>query len=93
MRTVLVLSGGPTTGAVAPVLPHAEDLGVIHAVIAADSGLHLTTALEVAADVVVGDMDSVDPHLLAIAERNGTEVRRFPADKDSSDFELAMEVA
>jgi len=93
MRTVLVLSGGPTTDAVAPLLPPAEDLGSFSAVIAADSGLHIAAALDVAVDVVVGDMDSVDPHLLAIAERNGAEARRFPADKDASDFELAMEVA
>jgi thiamine pyrophosphokinase len=62
-------------------------------VIAADSGLANTRAHSIAADVVVGDMDSVDPGHLADAESAGAVVERHPAGKDESDLELALSAA
>ena len=62
-------------------------------VIAADSGLGLAAALGVCADLVVGDMDSVDPAALAAAEHAGAQVQRHPVAKDATDLELALDAA
>jgi thiamine pyrophosphokinase len=67
--------------------------------VAADSGLALADALGVGAspsprlDVVLGDMDSVDPDRLERAAADGSSVERFPADKDATDLELALDDA
>ncbi len=62
-------------------------------VIAADSGLHHAAALGVVVDLVVGDMDSVDPGSLAAAVGRGAQMERHPADKDRTDLELAIGAA
>lgn len=59
-------------------------------VIAADGGLANTRAQSVTADVVVGDMDSVDARQLADAESAGAVIERHPVGKDESDLELAL---
>lgn len=60
-------------------------------VVAADSGLHHADGLGVRVDLVVGDLDSVDPARLADAEAAGTLVDRHPAAKDKTDLELALD--
>jgi thiamine pyrophosphokinase len=62
-------------------------------VIAADSGLELAAELGLAADLVVGDLDSVDPAALAVVEAAGVTVERHPTDKDATDLELALAAA
>lgn len=62
-------------------------------VIAADSGLQLAERLGLKADLVVGDLDSVDPAQLAAARDAGAQVRRHPAAKDATDLELALHEA
>jgi len=62
-------------------------------VIAADSGLALAEPLGLTVDLVVGDMDSVDPELLANAQAAGVPVERHDPNKDASDLELAMDAA
>jgi thiamine pyrophosphokinase len=59
-------------------------------VVAADSGLEVARALGLTVSHVVGDMDSVDPYVLARAEEDGTVVQRVPHDKDQVDTELAV---
>ncbi len=84
----LVFSGGdPPSGGDLAGLP--DDVVVI----AADAGLHHAVALGVHVDVVVGDLDSVDPAALATAEAAGTLVERHPVDKDATDLELALGAA
>ncbi len=84
----LVFTGGdPIPGAVLAHLPSAD------LVIAADSGLELAQALGCAVDLVVGDLDSVDPAMLAEAEAHGASVERHPAEKDATDLELALNAA
>jgi len=83
--TFLILSGGgpaPTTP-----LPEAD------VVIAADSGLGLAETLGLHADLVVGDLDSVDRSQLADAITAGTAIEEHPADKDATDLELALQTA
>ena len=62
-------------------------------VIAADSGLHHAAPLGLTVDLVVGDMDSVDPDVLANAVSAGSLEDRYPADKDHTDLELALSAA
>ena len=62
-------------------------------VIAADGGAGSLHRIGGRPDILIGDMDSVDPSLLAQLEAAGTEVDRHPADKDSSDTELALGAA
>jgi thiamine pyrophosphokinase len=61
-----------------------------HLVVAADSGLDHARELGLRVTHVIGDMDSVDPHSLAEAERDGVVVQRVPHDKDQVDTELAI---
>jgi thiamine pyrophosphokinase len=85
----LVFAGGvPVDGEVAARLP---DAGVT--VIAADSGVEHALALGRGVDLVVGDFDSADPAAVDAATAGGAEVRRYPADKDQSDLELALHAA
>lgn len=59
-------------------------------VIAADSGAEWLDALGVRPDVLVGDMDSIDPGLLERLRNEGVTIERHPEDKDASDAELAV---
>lgn len=87
-RTIVAVAGGdPVPSHVARVLP-AQAL-----VIAADSGLTVATALGLTVDLVVGDLDSVEPRALARARAAGVEVEQHPADKDRTDLALAMDAA
>jgi thiamine pyrophosphokinase len=86
--TAYVFAGGDAPGAGALV-----DLGDQVLVIAADSGLAHAHAAGVRVDVVVGDLDSVDPDQLDAAAAAGTTIERHPTDKDATDLELALETA
>lgn len=96
MRTALVFAGGPhrfVEGAEMPWVGTDAEAVVARPdlVVAADSGLHAAQALGIAVDLVVGDLDSVDPAELAAAQRTGTRVDRHPTDKDATDLELALD--
>ena len=62
-------------------------------IIAADGGLKHCSRKGIVPHLVIGDMDSADPHELAVMEKNGVEVKRFPARKDETDLWLAVRVA
>lgn len=88
VETVVVLAGGDRVDvAVAAHLP-AEAL-----VIAADSGLELAAPLGLAVGRVVGDLDSVDPDVLAEARAAGIPVDEYPQDKDRTDLAIALDTA
>jgi len=86
VRTVLVVTGGdpPHAGL---VLPPAD------LVVAADSGADHAVALGLRVDVLVGDLDSVDPATLAAVRAADGEIVRLPRDKDATDVELALDAA
>jgi thiamine pyrophosphokinase len=85
---VVVVSGGdPPAAQGLPEVPRgvpvlAADGGLAHA---RTLGLHVTT--------VVGDLDSVAASVVAEAEADGVAVLRFPAEKDATDLELALDAA
>ena len=87
-RTVVVLAGGDQVDvAVAAHLP----AGAL--VIAADSGLETAAPLGLTVDRIVGDLDSVDPDLLAEAKTGGIPVDEYPQDKDQTDLAIALDTA
>ncbi|MBA3689165.1 MAG: thiamine diphosphokinase [Chloroflexi bacterium] len=59
-------------------------------VIAADSGAQWLDSGGVRPDLVIGDMDSIDPLLLQRLATRGVEVEKHPAEKDASDLDLAL---
>jgi thiamine pyrophosphokinase len=62
-------------------------------VIAADGGAGSLDRLGRAPDLLVGDLDSIDPRLVERLEAAGTRIHRHPIDKEASDTELAVEEA
>jgi thiamine pyrophosphokinase len=88
---VIVGGGGPPSGGGAREL---AELGPgATAVIAADSGLEAALKLGLEVTAVVGDMDSVDPSVLAAATEAGIPVERHPEAKDATDLALALDAA
>ncbi len=90
VKRAVVFSGGPHPLGRGPSELSDAAAGAAF-VVAADSGLHLALACGRLPDLVIGDMDSVDPQLLDQAVQGGAEIRSFPADKDATDLELALE--
>jgi len=82
-----------TGGEGSPPIAVKQALGDASVVIAADSGLHLAVEWEQFVHHVVGDMDSVNPALLAQARSLGATVQIHPKAKDRTDFELALDEA
>jgi thiamine pyrophosphokinase len=62
-------------------------------VIAADRGLEHARSLGLDVTIAVGDFDSASPEAVAAAERAGIGIERYPADKDATDLELALDAA
>ena len=85
----VVLAGGDPLPAslladVAEAIDHAS------LTVAADAGLHHAHRADREVDVLIGDLDSVDPGALEQARRAGTDVRSYPVDKDATDLALAL---
>ena len=89
-RHVLVVADGdvPSRAALDAAWPGWDD--GIEAVIAADGGLARARAIGLEPTLLVGDLDSLDPALIAAAEASGPPIRRSPEAKDESDAELAL---
>ena len=62
-------------------------------VIAADSGAAWLSGIGVRPDLVIGDMDSIEPALLDRLAGEGSTIERYEPDKDQSDAELAVDRA
>jgi thiamine pyrophosphokinase len=59
-------------------------------IVAVDGGLNHCHQLGIVPNLIVGDLDSASPELLALYGR--VETRRFPKDKDKTDFQIALEM-
>lgn len=62
-------------------------------IIAADGGVQHCSALQLAPDLVIGDLDSLDEKTRADLEQKGVQIISFPRDKDQTDLELALQFA
>ncbi|MGH3136231.1 MAG: thiamine diphosphokinase [Gaiellaceae bacterium] len=87
-EVIVVVAGGDPP---APEAALAVPVGA--RVIAADRGLDHAFALGLEVELAVGDFDSASPRAVAHAEASGTRVDRYPAEKDATDLELALDAA
>lgn len=86
MNAVLVASGDPDPA-------DARWLSDADLVVAVDGGAAWLVSIGRRPDALVGDLDSVEPALALRLEEEGVTVERHPAEKDSSDSELALDYA
>lgn len=61
--------------------------------IAADRGMEFLRRAGLTPDCIVGDFDSADARTLSYFEEKGMEIRRFRAEKDATDMEIAVQTA
>lgn len=59
----------------------------------ADGGTLNALALDLRPELIVGDLDSLPPDVVARMDAAGVTIHRHPADKDQTDLELALELA
>jgi thiamine pyrophosphokinase len=87
VRALVVANGvlGPGAAAAARALRQSGDR-----VIAADGGAVHCRALGLRPDVVIGDLDSLDPAEIEVLRAEGVEIVRHPVRKDQTDLELAL---
>lgn len=83
MRAVVVASGELVAGDAAWLDP--ADI-----VVAADGGAGSLDRIGRRPDLLVGDLDSIDPVLAERLAADGVPIERHPADKEASDTELAV---
>lgn len=62
-------------------------------IIAVDSGIGVLRRRGLLPDCLIGDLDSAEADDIRWAETNAIEIRRFPAEKDEVDTELALQWA
>lgn len=58
--------------------------------VAVDGGLRHLLQLGLTPQLIVGDLDSVNPGDLDLCMQWGVEILRFPSEKDATDLELAL---
>ena len=59
----------------------------------ADGGYRWASMLDIRPDLVVGDLDSLNPQLRHRLSELGVEIQQHPRDKEASDLELALREA
>jgi thiamine pyrophosphokinase len=60
-------------------------------IIVCDGGVHHLQKLGIKPDVIIGDMDSIEPAQLANYSAQGVKIVKYPANKDFTDTELALD--
>lgn len=65
----------------------------VDAVYAADGGANHCSKLGITPDILIGDLDSIDPFILAGFEDSGVEIYRHPTRKDATDLEISLDFA
>jgi thiamine pyrophosphokinase len=61
--------------------------------IAADGGGLVLTAMGMAPQLLIGDLDSIDDASLSFFADSHSDIQRFPREKDETDLELALQAA
>ncbi|MBM4422574.1 MAG: thiamine diphosphokinase [Chloroflexi bacterium] len=87
-HAVIIANGELHNAALARAAIHPGDL-----IIAADGGANHCRALDLTPRVLIGDLDSVLPAELDALESLGAQIIRYPARKDQTDLELALDYA
>ncbi|HEX9634698.1 MAG TPA: thiamine diphosphokinase [Candidatus Limnocylindria bacterium] len=86
MKAVVVADGEPDAR-------DADQLVDADLIVAADGGARWLDAMGIRPHLLVGDLDSVDAHVIERLAADGVAIERHPADKDASDAELALDRA
>lgn len=86
---ILLIAGGP----IDPEVLEAELSKQPDLIIAVDSGGKILSKLQKKPDYLIGDFDSLPQSTLELLISQGTEVLRYPTNKDYTDLELALEHA
>jgi len=88
MKTALVFANGSANdgAAVRRALANAGE----SLVVAADGGARVAQYYGLTPNLVIGDMDSLSQEEISALRSAGVKLRRFPAEKDQTDLELAL---
>src|SRR3989339_293634 len=62
-------------------------------IIAADGGANYLHRYNIIPDILIGDMDSVEKDVFRKAQQNGVKIITYPAKKNETDSELAIQYA
>jgi thiamine pyrophosphokinase len=62
-------------------------------IICCDGGVRHLRRTGIKPDVIIGDMDSIDPEKLASYAEHGVKIIKYPVSKDFTDTELALDYA
>jgi len=90
-QKIIIVSGGRL---VDPVFFQKKIAGMEnHLVICCDGGARNFQYLGIKPDVIIGDMDSIDPAQLASYSDQGIKIIKYSANKDFTDTELALNYA
>ena len=87
---VVLVNGAPMPASLLDDVADAIDASTLS--VAADGGLSHADRAGRGVDVVIGDLDSVEPDMLERARTSGSEVIVHPTDKDATDLDLALEL-
>lgn len=60
-------------------------------ILAADGGTNYCIKASILPDLIIGDLDSISSEILKISRKNNIPIEKFPAKKDSTDTELAID--
>lgn len=88
MKKALIFANGKRKHGV--MVQRALDAASDALIIAADGGVRIAMTYDIAVDVIIGDMDSVDPDDLQQLQAEGAEIKRYPTEKNETDLELAL---
>lgn len=88
MLTLIFANGNLETPSDLPGLLARAEL-----IIAADGGANHCDRLGVVPNMLIGDLDSVDPGILRQFAQRGVTIDRHPPVKDETDLELALDLA
>lgn len=62
-------------------------------IIAVDGGANHCADFAIIPDILLGDLDSIDPAILIPYKRQGIAIQQYPTRKDATDLELALDLA
>ncbi|MDR0433532.1 MAG: thiamine diphosphokinase [Gracilibacteraceae bacterium] len=88
MKIVITANGELTAERLRAALPVRPDL-----LIAADGGVAPLLAAGLRPDILIGDFDSAPAQAVEFCRMNGVSVLPYPAEKDETDLELALNQA
>ncbi len=87
---VHIFANGPCQAGIGSVIS-TEKKGTL--IIAADGGATHCRLLNITPHIIIGDLDSILPALIEEYTQAGVEIIRYPAEKDATDLELAIDLA